>query len=210
MTWKWKKGSPLENQTAHTPCESIFRAVCDELAIYFEPFGARYAKSRPKLTFKRGSLKLEIGLWSSRSNIPGEYVNLEVIPSYFSLILAKSETTRKGYFFGHPAIFKYPAPDLPPKTFRVERLFEPPIERFEERRKDAAICYNNNFNVFSINTERFEMLAEFIKIRVLSYFDVLTDRSLLNSYLSEPLAERRALKNSEAMQEYIGTTWASE
>jgi hypothetical protein len=210
MPWTWAKGSPLERQTAHTPCETIFRAVCDELAIYFEPSGAKYARSRPKLTFKRDSLKLEIGLWSSRSNIPGEYVNLEVIPSFTSLVLAKSKGARRGYFFGHPEIFEYPAPDLPPKTLRVECLFDSPIESVEDWRKDAAIRFNHNFNVFGIDSGRFEMLAEFFEVRILSYFEVLTDRSRLDAYLCEPLADRQELKASEAMQAYIAATWGSD
>lgn len=207
MPWEWAPKSPLHTQTSGTPCESIFRGVCDELGRYFEPLGARYARSRPKLTFKRGSLKLEIGLWSSRSNIPGEYVNLEVVPSFFSLELAKSADARKGYLFGHPDIFVYAASGLPPGTVRIERLFDPAIERSDSRRSHPAAIYNNNVNVFGISTTGFEALASFVETRILSFFDVLTDKARLDSYLREPLAEREELARSQGMRNYTTATW---
>ena len=208
MTWRFTEDSPLHNQTAHTPCNTIFTAVCGELARYFESQGARYARSRPKLTFRRGDLKLALAFWSSRSNIPGEIVVLEMIPSFYSLALAKADERKRGYFFGHPTIFCYPAPGLADGVERLERILKPPREQVRKR-TDAVIRYSNTCNVYGLTPEAFGKIAAFIENRILVFFEILSHHERLRAYLNEPLAERERSRESEAMQAYLRSGWDS-
>src|SRR5205085_208285 len=76
----------------------------DELGKHYEKKGFKYSRSRPKLTYKDAMLKLEICFWSSGSNWPGERVNLEIVPNFYSNLLAKESKT-KGFLFSHTALF---------------------------------------------------------------------------------------------------------
>lgn len=88
-SWKFKNESILSRDTASAKCSDIFHIVCDELGEYYNKRGFKYPRSRPNLTIKSNDIWLKIAFWSSRSNTAGEYVNLEIIPIFKSISLAK-------------------------------------------------------------------------------------------------------------------------
>ncbi len=48
----WTDNEILLNHNETTPCKDIFQAVCDELGKYYSDKGFKYARSKPKLTYK--------------------------------------------------------------------------------------------------------------------------------------------------------------
>lgn len=83
--WTWKENSVLYNTSPYVPPREIFLAVCDEIGRYYQMTGAKYTKSNRKLKWSWERIRCEIGLWSSHHNIPGEWVNLEIVTSVYSL-----------------------------------------------------------------------------------------------------------------------------
>ena len=98
--WEFEKNSVL-NSPEKAECVEVFQGFCNELGRYFTGHGAKYAKSGPHISFSQNDVRLKICFWSSGSNMKGSYVNLEVIPSFFS----RHVKEKKGYFWGHPEVF---------------------------------------------------------------------------------------------------------
>ena len=103
MNWNWEEGSILNNDLKSADCKDVFHAVTKEIARYYEDKGFRYTRSRPKITYKDEKLKIEISFWSSRGNISGEYVTLEIVPYFSATKLNKGH--KNGYLCGHTIFF---------------------------------------------------------------------------------------------------------
>lgn len=78
----------------YTPPAKVFEAVCAELGAYYTERGAKYTKSNKRIKFAFERVRCEIGLRSSHSNMAGEWVNLELIPSVYAVDTSGME--RKG------------------------------------------------------------------------------------------------------------------
>lgn len=78
----------------YTPPAEVFGAVCAELGAYYTARGAKYTKSNRRIKFTFERVRCEIGLRSSHSNMAGEWVNLEIIPSVYAADTSGME--RKG------------------------------------------------------------------------------------------------------------------
>lgn len=78
----------------YTPPAQVFEAVCAELGAYYTERGAKYTKSNKRIKFAFERVRCEIGLRSSHSNMAGEWVNLEIIPSVYAVDTSGME--RKG------------------------------------------------------------------------------------------------------------------
>ena len=78
----------------YTPTAEVFEAVCAELGAYYTARGAKYTKSNRRIKFTLERVRCEIGLRSSHSNMAGEWVNLEIIPSVYAVDTSGME--RKG------------------------------------------------------------------------------------------------------------------
>ncbi len=104
----------------HAAPKDIFQAVCDELGRYYARDGLRYVRSRPRLELRRGEFTLEMGLWSSRSNMPGQSVALEVVSTVHSTELKKwIKRTGVGR---NDAVFTVDTKD--PETSRYRKYFD--------------------------------------------------------------------------------------
>jgi hypothetical protein len=185
--WNFKSGSVLANPSRHTDCSEIFQSVCDELGEYYQKQGFKYARSGPHLTIKSGDIKLKLAFWSSRSNISGESVLLEIIPSFESVSLTKqlSKTTREnGFLFGHTVVFqKYEYCEKDCDVI-VRYPFKAELKRSDPNYKNL-VKYNNTINVYGITTDNFVRLVNYINQHVLSVIDVLQDEARLYLYLKE-------------------------
>ena len=176
MTWTSNK-TILEN-SQYTPCQEIFQAVCDEIGKHFEKRGFKYSPSSPKITINDKILKVEICFWSSRSNIPGEYVNLEILPNFYSNQLIK-EKKSKGFLFGHTGLFIHKYSDNP-KLIKVRQIFGDEIERIDEYNHESVIKDNNNCNVYGLDEAKFNKIIEFIDNKIIVWIDKLkTEKGIL-------------------------------
>jgi hypothetical protein len=104
MTTFWTEDSILTNQSEHTPPAEIFDAFCQAIGFYYQQKGYKYTKSRPKVKIETKDLFVEINFWSSRSNMAGSSVGLEILPYVGSKKLKKwiktNKTGRNEYIFG--------------------------------------------------------------------------------------------------------------
>jgi hypothetical protein len=163
----WTDNKILLEYSKYTPCQEIFQAVCDELGKYYETEGFKYSRSRPKLTIEKGNIKVVIAFWSSRSNIPGDWVNLEILPNFYSKQLAKTSDT-KGFLFGHTGLFYHKFTDNP-KQILVKQIFGGELERFDEYSNESKIIESNNCNVYGINKEKFDSIIKFIDDKIIPW-----------------------------------------
>lgn len=180
----WTENSVLTNYSKATPCQEIFQAVCDELGRHYEEKGFKYSRSRPKIVYKDKELKLEICFWSSRSNTPGEYVNLEILPNFYSLELAK-QSKIKGFLFGHTGIncTKYTDDK---KKVRIIQIFGDILERIDEYSYESVIRYNHNCNVYGLDKEKFDKIIEFIDSTIISWIDKIKTEQGARELLDNP------------------------
>ncbi|WP_205510596.1 hypothetical protein [Longitalea arenae] len=104
MTTFWTEDSILTNQSDSTPPAEIFDAFCQAIGFYYQQKGYKYTKSRPKVKIESRDLFVEINFWSSRSNMAGSNVGLEILPYVGSKKLKKwiktNKTGRNEYIYG--------------------------------------------------------------------------------------------------------------
>jgi hypothetical protein len=184
----WTENVVLKNSSGTTPCSEIFQAVCDELGHHYEQRGFKYSRSRPKVVSKEKEIKLEICFWSSASNTPGRYVNLEILPNFYSLELAK-QSSIKGFLFGHTAIFdeKYTNDK---RKIKVIQIFGDVLEREDEYSQESVIRHNNNCNVFGLDKVKFDKIVEFIDSKILPWTDKIRTEKGLLELLKNPTKTR--------------------
>lgn len=168
----WTDNKTLLEYSKYTACQDIFQAVCNELGKHYETKGFKYSRSRPKLTIDKDNIKLVIAFWSSRSNTPGDWVNLEILPNFYSKQLAKTSVI-KGFLFGHTGLFYHKYTDNP-KQILVKQIFGGELERFDEYSKESKIIESNNCNVYGINKEKFDSIVKFIDDKILPWTSKLT------------------------------------
>jgi hypothetical protein len=189
MNWNFEEESVLKNYSKSTPCKEIFQAVCDEIGKYFVNKGWKYARSRPKITFKNEKLKIEIGFWSSGSNTPGEYVNLEILPNIYSLELVnklKSEGIKsKGYILSFNQLF-YERLDNAEKGKKIIlNAFGEKIERIDEYDLTPEFIFNKNVNVYGLNENEFVEVIKFIENKVLVWIKRINNIEEIDSFLKK-------------------------
>jgi len=184
----WAKNPLLNNPSATAPCKDVFQAVCDELGAHYEQRGFKYSRSRPKIVYKDKEVKLEICFWSSHSNTPGQYVNLEILPNFYSLQLAK-QSRIKGFLFGHTAIFNEKYTDDNRKIKEMQ-IFGDVLERTDADSYESVIRHNHNCNVFGLDHAKFNKIIEFIDSRILPWIDKIKTEKGTLELLENPTKAR--------------------
>ncbi len=190
-TWAFPAQSPLQRSSApHLAPKTLFGATCDELARYFGllyPTDVRYARSRPKLTFKTERFKLVMAFWSSGSNMAGQNTALEVVPTLYSLDVVRQQKAKgiksDGMMLSNMDFFDEEMPDGKKGTLRVERLFEPPITH-KRSRNPATRRHSNHCNLYGLDVARFALLARFLDQRVVGLMTKLHTPQGCQDYLS--------------------------
>ncbi|WP_299256381.1 hypothetical protein [uncultured Aquimarina sp.] len=196
MNWKFKEDSILINYNEHTPCKEIFQAVCDEIGIYYTQKGWKYARSRPKITFKNSDLKIEIAFWSSGSNTPGDFVNLEILP-YISSIELINNLKSKGYILSFIDLFTERLDNEPDGSKMIINAFGGKIKRVDEYKRTPELVYNKNVNVYGVTESDFEKLINFIESRVNIWTSRINDIKEIDSFLKKLTddAKQRLIEN---------------
>ncbi len=188
MNWEFKENSILKNYSEHTLCKDIFHAVCDEIGKYYINKGWKYARSRPKITFKSKEVKIEIAFWSSGSNTPGSYVNLEVLPIIYSTELVnkfKSEGIKsKGYILGFLQLFNERFDNQKEGSKRIINILSDNINRMDENDSTPEIKFNKNINVYGINENDFSKIIDFIDDRIACWIDKINKKTEIDEFLN--------------------------
>ena len=184
----WTENNVLTNYSNTTPCKDIFQAVCDELGLHYEQKGFKYSRSRPKIVYKDQEIKLEICFWSSASNMPGDYVNLEILPNFYSIELAKQSKV-KGFLFGHTSIFNTKYTD-DKKKVRVVQIFGDILERIDEYSNESVIKFNHNCNVYGIDQDKFNKIIEFIDTKIIPWTSKIKTIEGISELLENPTGTR--------------------
>lgn len=170
----WTENKVLLEYSPFTPCREIFQAVCDELGKHYVTKGFKYSRSQQKLTVETESIKLIIGFSSSRSNIPGEWICLEIGPAFFSKQLAK-KNKNKGYIFGYPTIFYHSYTDNP-QQIKVRQIFGDELERTEEDSEESKLIDNHTCNIYAINQKKFNQIIEFIDNKIIYWLNKISTK----------------------------------
>jgi hypothetical protein len=185
--WSFKPDSVLNKISRSTDCSKIFQAVCDELGDYYQKQGFKYSRSGPHLTIQFGDIKLKLAFWSSRSNTLGDFVTLEIIPSFYSVSLAKqlSKTTKEnGFLFGPDVVFeKYEYCEADCDVI-IRYPFKAELKRSDPTYKNL-VKYSNKINVYGLSTNNFVKLVNYINQHVINVFEILQDEAKLYRYLKE-------------------------
>ncbi|GAB3782200.1 hypothetical protein GCM10028818_37570 [Spirosoma horti] len=186
---------PLFTHSKHTPCQEVFQAVCDELGKYYENRGFKYSRSRSKITYSDDTLKLEISFWSSRSNKPGEWVLLEILPAFYSKQLAKITKT-KGFLFGHSGLFyhKYSAD---PRRIKVKHIFGDEEERIDQYSTESLVIDSHTCNVYELNQYKFQKLTEFIDKKIIIWLNKLKTEQGIKELLTHSSQRRIGALNGK-------------
>jgi|JI7StandDraft_1071085.scaffolds.fasta_scaffold15421_6 hypothetical protein len=166
----WTDNKILLFQDRNTPCKDIFQAVCDELAKYYLDKGFKYARSRPKLTYKDNEIKLEIKFFSSASNTPGEWVCFDFFPDFSSVELEKNSYP-KPYILGPSTIMTKIGDWKDKKLIITETAFGERINHFDDYSEEPLFRYSNHCNVYGINKEKFDLLVTFIDSKIICWIE---------------------------------------
>lgn len=153
------------------PSGELFQAVCDEIGHHYTASGFKYSRSRPKISIKDRELKLDITFWSSRSNMPGNHVDLEILPNFYSLELATTGKA-KGFLFGHTAIFHHKYTDNP-RLQRINQIYGDVLEREDSHTNESVIIDNHHCNIYGIDEFKFKKIIEFVDNKIISWFEKL-------------------------------------
>ena len=168
----WTDNRTLLEYSKYTACQDIFQAVCDEIGKHYIEKGFKYSRSRPKLTIEENNIKLVIAFWSSRSNIPGNWINFEILPNFYSKELAKTSKIR-GYLFGHTGLFYHRYTDNP-KQIKVKKIFGEELERMDEYSNESKIIESNNCNIYGLDKDKFDLIIQFIDNKILPWTSKLS------------------------------------
>lgn len=195
--WTWEENSILYNISDYTSTKEIFQAVCNELGRYFSLYGAKYTKSKPKLKWKGKKIRCEMGFWSSHSNIPGDWVNLEIVTSIYALDDGNME--RKGILNYGPR----------PKNFNVYKidreLFKQIIQYIEDTLEMVwSLEYKEGVDKYLSQCDKKKMIEE--NLNNMIYYNSLLDmQELAENVLWDEVGEYIGKVNEfEKMVEEIG------
>jgi hypothetical protein len=166
----WTNNQILISHNQNTPCKEIFSAVCEELGNYYVSKGFKYTKSRPKLTLEKGDNKLEIAFFSSRSNIPGNYVNLEIIPTI------KSKTNPSREFSTQIWESFFIKSDEMPAKMTIKEIFGGETINTEYWLTESSIREYNCCNVYGLTEENFRKIIIFIDEKIIKKFEELISK----------------------------------
>jgi len=176
----WTNNNILLEYQRHT-CKDIFKAVCNEIGSYYTARGYKYLRSNPpRIKADDKQIKLEISFYSSRSNILGDYVNLEILP-YFYFKQKKGE--EDGFLFGHPYLFEHKYTDDKTKI-RLNKIFGEVVEQIDEYSHESKIKDSNNCNVYGLDECRFNKIIEFLDSKVIVWLKKIQDERGVLEFLT--------------------------
>lgn len=198
----WTNNQTLLEQSKHTSCQDIFQAACDELGKHYENKGFKYSRSKPKLTVENDKIKLEILFSTSKSNVPGDFVNLEILPNFYAKQIANTSNI-KGLLFGHRGLFYHQYTDNP-KQILVKHIFGEELERFDEYSTESKMIESNSCNVYGLNEAKFNAIVAFIDTKISPWTTKLATKEGIIELLSNASRTRiNALNGKSSNSDFV-------
>jgi hypothetical protein len=180
MTWTTNK--ILLNHNENTPCKDIFEAACDEIGAYYSAEkGFKYTPSRPKLVLERGEYKLEIAFFSTRTNVQGKWVTLQIIPTFYAKS-SKNTDNPKGILTGYPDIFYHPTDEMPPKM-TINHIYGEVEFNTESWITESVIRDYHACDVYGLTEEKFHKILAFIDVKIIAKFEELMSQITMKKAL---------------------------
>jgi hypothetical protein len=168
MTWTTNK--TLLSHSKNTPCKDIFQAACDEIgAHYVRNAGFKYTPSRPKLLLERGEYKLEIAFFSTRTNVQGKSVTLQIIPNFYAKS-SKNAENPKGILRGYPDLFYHPSYEMPPKM-TINHIYGEVEYNTESWITESVVRDYHACEVYGLTEEQFHKILVFIDAKIIAKFE---------------------------------------
>ncbi|CAL2083086.1 hypothetical protein [Tenacibaculum sp. 190524A05c] len=155
------------NLSSITTSKEYFQYVCNLIGEHYKSRGFKYSSSRPKISYTSEDIKLEISFWSSRSNEFGEYINLEIIPRFFSI---KLKNVKKGYLFSNTSILLKKYSD-DKSRIRVIHIYGETIEQKDEYSRESVIKENNHCNINYFTETKFNKIIDFIDSKIIYWIE---------------------------------------
>ncbi|WP_207428784.1 hypothetical protein [Pedobacter sp. SYSU D00535] len=202
----WKDDSILYNYSEETPCAHIFQAFCDELGLYYEAKGCKYTPSKSKITYQDENIKLVIGFSSSRTNTPGEHVAVAFGVSLHFLEFDKmrkkrGEKVHHGVI-GDMTLLSKRLEGAPWGTIIIENVFGDRIERVEKD-SEAEFRYNNYFNVYGIDVEKFKKVISFLDSHIFVWIKHILEENKVKELIQTTGAWGRWSINNDNFKEFL-------
>ncbi len=154
----WTENEILLNQRPTMQSRELFQAVCDELAKYYVKKGFKYTRSKPAITYQDKEIKLQIGFSSSRSNISGSHVVLEILPNIYT---------------------------INPEKRILKQIFGEILEFEPSSENDTAVEENHNCNIWNIDEHKFKKILEFINESILPMIDMVKGEDGIIKFLED-------------------------
>lgn len=174
MEWKWQTGSILNNDNARTASRDVFDATCHEFALYFQPKGGKYARSRKRISFEKNGVRLVIGFNSSRSNMRGDWIAVELGISFYYMDFIEPGKEYRGVILGDMDLFSKKLVGHPDGTIIIKKIIGDDIVRIEEGRESEEM-FGKVFNCYGLTEADFSVIAKFLQTEVLCWLDKIND-----------------------------------
>jgi hypothetical protein len=172
----------LLNHNENTPCKDIFQAACDEIGAYYvREKGFKYTPSRPKLVFETGEYKLEIAFFSTRTNVQGQSVTLQVLPVFYAKS-SKNTENPKGILTGYPDLFYHPTDEMPPKM-TINHIYGEVEFNTESWITESVIRDYHACDVYGLTEEKFHKILVFIDAKIIAKFEELMSQLTMKKAL---------------------------
>ena len=184
MTWTWENESVLNNYDENTPSKLIFNATLEEFARYFEPLGGKYLKSKKIIQFEREGILLNIGFNSSRSNMSGNWIAVELGISFFYKQFIVDNQLHTGLLLGDLDLFSKRLVSRPNGTMIIRKIIGEDIERVEEHGMEAEERLGKVFNCYNLSTSDFLKVVSFLECEVLVWLNRVRNRANLESLIN--------------------------
>lgn len=166
MDWKWMENSVLHNQSPYLSAKDLFHAVTDELGRYYSAQDFRYAKSKPKLSIKDNNIQLNIAFWSSRSNVSGQYVWMEILPTYYALDFKK--VIGNGILLSHTDILSEYDQNSNSNQCEVIGIFGD-RHLIDTHNRYETVRYNHGCDLADFTIEKFYKIIDYIDNRIIPW-----------------------------------------
>jgi hypothetical protein len=201
----WTEDSILNTYHARTSCGDIFQAFCNALGEHCEQRRMKYTKSKPKIVFNDSKVQIVLTFNSSRSNMAGRYVAVElgvVIDDLEWNNERKKHGKNPSSVLNNFSIFSKKLEGVPPGTIRIENVFGEQLERTEEN-SESEFRYNKNFNVYGIDQQKFKTLIDFLDSKVFTWSSQIHDADKMKELIENVGNWGRPFIEEHNFKEYI-------
>lgn len=198
---KFPPNSILNHQNENTSPKEIFQEVCDLIGNYYQQFGFKYTRSRPKITIKDSDFDIVIAFWSSSSNMAGRYINLEIIGHAYSKKLAQIDkiegNTYKGFVLSHADFWTKLNTSNPNGCINTYLLDGQLAVKQTKDIPYAIDRFNCNYNLYCITENQIDKIINYIDKYFVNQIIGLVNKENMKKFLEElPFGKQLGIDNN--------------